>query len=98
MTDFEAPVPIYYVVKPNLTDDEVAVVQHSLTFTPIAAVIIINAYDGEQANKFSNKVIQASTLDSAHEMARAMSVDRAVLIIAGDETFAGVYEDIVRAQ
>jgi hypothetical protein len=81
----EAAIPGYYVVKRNLSDAEVQVVQHALKFTPISAVIVSDAHDIEVATRFSQEVIQTNAVD-VHAVANKLSAEAGCFLLVVGET------------
>jgi prepilin-type processing-associated H-X9-DG protein len=87
--DEEHLVPSYYTIEPDLTDAQVQSVLHALRITPIQATIIIDAHDGELAQKLSDKVIRSS-FNYAHRL--ALELAEPVIIILG-KGFNAYYAD-----
>jgi hypothetical protein len=91
MTEFEASVPVYYIVKRSLNDKEVVLINGVLEITPIYAAIIVDAHDWELANRLSNEVIYQSTMERALTLAK--DLDYPSIVLGDAEFLDAVYED-----
>lgn len=89
--DEENLVPLYYEVRRDLNDAQIAEVVHALQITPVAAAIIANAHDCELASKLSDNVIRVSSLPDAHE--RAVKYGEPTVIVTGEIQLNAHYAD-----
>jgi hypothetical protein len=91
MADFEAPVPLYYTVKPAASPEEVGAAIEALKLTPLACAIAFSVHDIETARQLSDDVMQFHERDAAYEAACLASMP--VVIISGEDTLAAYYPD-----
>lgn len=86
MDDVECP--DYYVVPRSLTDEQIDLILHILTITPIACAIITDLKDAELGRKLGPEVIHANTVACAHELAAQIARETgSPSIIVGETRF-----------
>jgi hypothetical protein len=88
----EAPIPLYYTVKPTATDSEINYIVAALKMTPIEYVIVFSPYDVEVARKLAPNVLTAKSRDVAYDIA-TLEAFFPVAIVSGGDTLAAYYED-----
>ena len=65
----EVVIPLFYVVPPNLTEDQINRVRRALALTPIQAVLITSPHDHKLAMEFSDSIFKVA-LSDARQVAR----------------------------
>jgi hypothetical protein len=93
-------VPIFYVVRGDLGEDQTDFLVQALKITPIQCVIICDAYDCELAIKLSYQVMRVPTLAEAEDLAERIHADFGlpVVIIAGAALAYAKYSDGTRQE
>jgi hypothetical protein len=87
----EAPIPVYYTVKPTATDSEINYIVAALKMTPIEYAVVFSPYDVEVARKLAPNVLTAKSRDAAYDIATLEGFP--VAIVSGEDTLAAYYED-----
>jgi len=92
MNEFDAKVPIYYVVRRGLSDHETEALLYAMQITPVLAVVITDPHDAELGLKLSSEILKTRTEMEAHELARHVSMDQGrPLLIIGEAYFLDEY-------
>lgn len=96
MSEFEARIPAYYIVKRNLDDVELGEVQHFLRITPIAYVMITDMRDMDEARKLNSEahILLLDKGENAAEWAEHLAGP--TMLIGESEFIDSVYADGVR--
>ena len=93
-------VPIFYVIRGDLGEEQTQWLIDALKITPIQCVIICDAYDCELAIKLSYQVMRTPTLEEAEDLAERIYADFGlpVVIIAGAALAYAKYPDGTRQE
>jgi hypothetical protein len=86
----ELRIPLFYRVKPDLSEEELNQVLHALRITPVACVIVTDPRHTQQALSFGVEFIYCT--EAADDLARSLS--QPCVVIGGIQTFQPVFEDM----
>jgi hypothetical protein len=88
-------VPTYYIISRTLSPKQLDCARHAFNISPVCCSIITTIYDIELAHIFCPDVIQTTTLENAHQLAKqlAENTGQPVLIIDEIEYLDAYYND-----